>query len=89
MRMRYVSSKVTAVAASVALVGGGSAWIATTGAGQHEPEAVQQDPGTIVKRIYLVQRVAPNGTTYFEPLAAPPTTASAVVSAPVTRTRAS
>ncbi len=87
MRVRYITSKVTAVAASAALVGGGSAWIATTAGGQEEPAAAQQAPATIVRRIYLVQRVAPDGSTYLEPLAAPPSPRTA--SRPVTRTRAS
>jgi hypothetical protein len=87
MRVRYISSKVTAVAASVALVGGGSAWIASTGGAEQEPAAMQQAPATIVQRVYLVQRVAPNGSTYLEPVSAPPSPRRAA--RPVTRTRAS
>ncbi|MBI5284643.1 MAG: hypothetical protein HY874_06075 [Chloroflexi bacterium] len=89
MRVRYISSKVTAVAASAAFVGGGSAWIASTGGAEQEPAVVQQAPATIVNRVYLVQRVAPNGSTYLEPVAAPPTGARQAASRPMTRTRAS
>jgi len=90
MSARYLGSKVTAVAASVAIFGGGAAWIAAEDAGSQESGATQPAPGTIVRHIYLLQRTAPDGTTYFEPLAAArPSTQPTAAPQPVTRTRAS
>lgn len=94
MQLRFIASKLTTVAASVALFGGVTAWIAAKAADrQPQPPdsgnaidaAAQPAPGTPVPRSYVVQRIAPDGTVYFETVSSPPPSRPA----PVTRTRAS
>ena len=104
MNVRFLASKVTTVAASVALFGGVTAWIAAArSGGQQAPlpdaggttdAAAQRAPATIVRKVYVVQRTAPDGSVYFETVAAPaasaqPSAPAAARRAPTTRTRAS
>jgi len=94
VQLRFIASKLTTVAASVAIFSGVTAWIAAKAADrQPQPRPpgnaidapAQPAPGTPARRPYVVQRIAPDGTVYFETVSSPP----AARPAPVTRTRAS
>jgi hypothetical protein len=92
MGVRFIASKLTTVAASVAIFGGATAWLAARTTDRQPPPdsgaafdaPAQPGLGTPPPRQYIVRRIAPDGSVYFQTTSAPPARP-----APATRTRAS
>lgn len=110
--VKFIRSKLIAAGAAGGLFVAVWAWAAAAGWQGTPASSVTADPAagagaaaeeTIVQRVYLVQRTAPDGSTYVEALPAAPAAASVVqpqtssapprttvqTSKPVTKTRAS